>query len=92
MSRPRAVHNPFYVLLAIVGIVFVFTAVAYGIMAFQMTNLPADGAPDHRGHALTAWMREHGDRAMIAEIAILAVLTCAAIGTDNWWQRRAERS
>lgn len=92
MSRPRAIYNPFYILLAIVGVVFVFTAVAYGIMAFQMANLPVDGAPDHRAHPLMAWMQQYGDRALLIEIAVLAVLTCAAIGTDSYWQRRAERS
>ncbi|MEX2168161.1 MAG: hypothetical protein WD851_02535 [Pirellulales bacterium] len=92
MSRPRAIHNPFYILLAIVGVVFVFTAVAYGIMAFQMANLPLDGAPDHRAHPLTTWVRQYGDLAILVEIAALAVLTCAAIGTDSYWQRRAERS
>lgn len=91
MPRERAIHNPFYILLAIVGVVFVFTAVAYGIMAFQMTDLPAVGEPDHRAHPLTSWMQEHGDVALVVEIAALAVLTCAAIGTDSYWQRRAER-
>jgi hypothetical protein len=92
LSRPRAIHNPFYVLLAIVGVVFVFTAVAYGIMAFQMMDLPAAGEPDHRGHALTTWMRKHGDLAMLLQVVVIALLTVAAIGTDSYWQRRAERA
>lgn len=91
MSRQRAIHNPFYILLAIVGVAFVFTAVAYGIMAFQMTDLPAVGEPDHRGHPLMLWMQRHGDAALLSQLIALAVLTCAAIGTDSYWQRRAER-
>lgn len=92
MPRERAIHNPFYILLAIVGVAFVFTAVAYGIMALQMADLPVAGEPDHRAHPLTSWMRKHGDMALLGQIAALGVLTCAAIGTDSYWQRRAERS
>lgn len=91
MSRQRAIHNPFYILLAIVGVAFVFTAVAYGIMAFQMTDIPAAGEPDHRAHPLMNWVQERGDAALLIELAALAVLTCAAIGTDSYWQRKAER-
>jgi hypothetical protein len=91
LPRERAIHNPFYILLAIVGVAFVFTAVAYGIMAFQMTDLPAAGDPDHRAHPLMLWMQSHGNTALLGELGVLAVLTCAAIGTDSYWQRRAGR-
>jgi len=37
-----------------------------------------------------AWMRQHGETALMTELAILAVCTFAAIGTDDYWQRLAK--
>jgi hypothetical protein len=81
----RRSRNPFYMLLIPVGIAFVVTAFAYGFMAFQAVNgSPAD-VQAHRGHPLFLWLRVHGDAAMLIEIAVLGVLTTAAIATDRWW-------
>jgi hypothetical protein len=81
----RKSRNPFYLLLIPVGVVFVVTAFAYGFMAFQAVNgSPAD-VEANRGHPLFTWLRVHGDAAMLIEIAVLGVLTAAAIATDRWW-------
>ena len=38
------------------------------------------------------WMHQHGNRALMIELALLAVCTVGAIATDNYWQRRATRN
>jgi hypothetical protein len=91
VQRLRKFANPFYGLLLAAGIVFALTAISYGVMAFREARPPrADvqlaAAP---GHPLMVWMSQYGERALMAELAFLAVFTFAAIGTDDFWQRRA---
>jgi hypothetical protein len=78
-------RNPFYVLLVPVGAVFVVTAFAYGIMAFQAVNSSARAAAEHGSHPLFQWLHAHGDAAMLWEVGALAVLTLAALATDRYW-------
>ena len=70
---------------------FALTAVSYGVMAFHEAR-PAGPAVEGAvadDHPLLVWMSRHGEKALLAELAILAVFTFAAIGTDEFWQRRA---
>ena len=81
--------NPFYVLLIPAGLVFAVTAFAYGYMAFQAVNAIRAEAGAHAGHPLFQWLRAHGDAALLIELALLAILTVAAIATDKIWDRAA---
>jgi hypothetical protein len=81
----RKLRNPFYLLLMLVGTVFVVTAFAYGLMAFQAVNGSEADVARTAGHPLMMWLRAHGSTALLAELGMLAVLTFAAIGTDSWW-------
>ena len=92
MQRSQKFANPFYGLLVAAGIVFALTAICYGVMAFRDARPPA--AADElvavpADHPLLVWMSRHGEAALLAELAFLAVFTIAAIGTDQYWQRRA---
>lgn len=89
MPGPKKRLNPFYVMLAPVGVAFVITAFAYYVMAFQSVA-PTRGAAGHQAHPLLKWLRAHGDVAMLAELATLAVLTFAAIATDHLWGKRED--
>ncbi|MCH7752455.1 MAG: hypothetical protein IH898_09920 [Planctomycetes bacterium] len=80
--------NPFYALLIPVGMAFVVTGFAYGFMAFQMVNAGSGGADLYADHPLFAWLRVHGNTAILVELAVLALLTVGAIGTDGWWAER----
>ncbi len=80
--------NPFYALLIPVGMAFVVTGFAYGFMAFQMVNAGSGGADLYADHPLFAWLRVHGNTALLVELAVLAVLTVGAIGSDSWWTER----
>jgi hypothetical protein len=88
----KKTFNPFYVLLIPAGLVFAVTAFAYGYMAFQAVNAIRAEAGVHAGHPLFQWLRAHGDAALLIELALLAVLTVAAIATDKLWDRSAENA
>ena len=88
MRQYKKSANPFYGLLVLVGLTFVVTAAAYGVMAVRESRAAVKGEPADE-HALMKWMHEHGDSALLTELAILGVCTFGAIGTDEYWQRRA---
>ena len=85
MFKPKT--NPFYVVLVIVGVVFAITACAYGVMT--VIKLKPQGADDH---PLIKLMDERGASIMLVELALLAVLTFAAIGTEEFWTGAAKAS
>ena len=92
MQRSQKFANPFYGLLLATGILFALTAVSYGVMAFREARpAPASEArlAAEPNHPLLLWMNRHGDTALLAELGFLALFTFAAIGTDSFWQRRA---
>jgi hypothetical protein len=89
----RKRRNPFYILLVPVGTAFVVTAFAYWVMAFQAVR-PASAEPPTAttmgpGHPMKRWLRANGDKALCIELAVLGVLTVAAIATDRWWDAPA---
>ena len=99
--------NPFVPMLVIVGIIFVVTASAYGLMAYQVmpTNTgvqihnldqPQWAHSQWSSHPLWLWMRNHANKAILTELVALGILTAAAIGTDHLWkgspvERQVER-
>ncbi|MCC7475656.1 MAG: hypothetical protein IT425_09685 [Pirellulales bacterium] len=94
--RSEKFVNPFYGLLLAVGLAFLMTAICYGVMAFRKARPPlevvaaaSESQPD-REHPLLAWMSQHGEATLLTELAFLAIFTFAAIGTDDYWQRRAQ--
>jgi len=79
--------NPFYFVLVAAGMIFAVTACAYGVMTFlAMQDTYADNTSK-----LLQFLEEHGGLLLTIELAVLAVATFAAIGTDSYWDRRAER-
>jgi hypothetical protein len=82
MSKPK-VKNPFYVLLLVVGTLFALTACGYGAMTVRMIE-PHEFTPGDR------FFDTYGLWLMVGQLGLLAVLTFLAIGTDNYWVRRAE--
>lgn len=88
MKRSKKSANPFYAILILAGLAFVVTAAAYGVMATRESRAAVSGQPEEE-HALMKWMHDHGDAALLGELAVLGVATFAAIGTDEFWQRRA---
>ena len=85
MPQPKPT-NPFYVAALPAGVIFAITACCYMVMAYRGLN-------PHRADegGLVGLMDRHGMAIMLVELAILAVLTVAAIATDGYWMRRGER-
>ena len=79
--------NPFYVALVPAGIVFAVTACAYGVMTVRGLD-PHHAAND----GLIRLMEQRGLVILVVELSLLAVLTVAAIGTDDFWMRRFEQA
>jgi hypothetical protein len=97
VRRSRKSANPFYVLLIIAGLSFALTATAYVVMAFREAHGRDEPAAKVGSsvattdeHPLIVWMQRHGDVALLTELGLLAICTFAAIGTDSYWQRRAD--
>jgi hypothetical protein len=85
------------VLLVVTGLAFVITATVYVVMVCRDANTRDRPAAEATAalatgdeHPLMQWMRRNGNTALLAELGLLAVCTFAAIGTDSFWQRRAE--
>ena len=99
--------NPFYALLMVAGTLFTVTAIAFGMMALRETHGSPDwmGAKasssnvavglvvpvDSQEHPFDRMMKRYGMTWMLAELAVLAIGTFAAIGTDSYWESRAAR-
>jgi len=87
-ASQRKASNPFYVVLMVVGVAFVLTACAYGWSAWLKLD------PQHfdRHAEFVEALDRYGVVAMIVELALLTVLTFLAIGTDDFWEQRAQRA
>ncbi len=86
MAKVKRRRNPFYFLLVPVGVAFVVTAFSFGLMAYQQSR---PGARSLQGEVgLMPLLDQHGMTILGVEVALIAVFSCAAIGTDEYWQRR----
>ena len=90
MSKELKVVNPFYVALLPVGVVFAITACAYGVMAVKMLKPDAAALDPSAPLTLVSFLDRHGFTVLMVEVALLAVTTCAAIFTDDYWTGRAQ--
>jgi len=90
MIKLRGGGNPFYALLVIAGVAFVITACAYGVMAFRQAR-PDSQPIAESDTSLLGIMDRHGTLILGGQIGLLAVLTMGAMGTDEYWEKRAQR-
>jgi len=79
----RKPTNPFYIASLPIGILFGLTACAYVVMT--MHGLDPQRAEET---GLVRLMEQRGMLIMMIELATLAVLTIAAIASDDFWVRR----
>ena len=84
MPRPKPT-NPFYLALIPVGVIFALTACSYMVMSYRGLD------PHSESNAgLPGLMNHWGMTIMGVELAILGILTVAAIASDDYWTRRFE--
>jgi hypothetical protein len=81
--------NPFYVLLVLLGIVFGVTACAYGVMTVKMSS--AAGVASSLDSPVLAFLNDHGLTLLLVELALLALASFAAMGTDSYWTKRNDQ-
>ena len=87
----RKFINPFYVLLTVVGSVFALTACGYVLLLVRGNHASAVRGVSYDDSPLLTFLDRHGLALLVGELAVLAVATVLAIGTDGFWTKRAER-
>ena len=87
-SIPKAT-NPFYGVLVVVGVLFLLTATSYFVVTLQGRRTALWFRAAQPAHSFVFWMELFGFTALMVELGVLAAATIAAIGTDDYWTRRA---
>jgi hypothetical protein len=88
MKPPSEPHNPFYLLLLVASVVFVATALAYGVLPVleDLSERPPPPSP------LRAAVREHGWWWLLVELAVMMVLALASMGLDRLRSLQKEKN
>jgi hypothetical protein len=81
VSKQKEPINPFHVLVAALGILFVITACAYATMLYRSIH-PAVAADQEGG--LMVLLDRHGMSLLAAELAALGAATFGAIWLDRF--------
>ncbi|MCH8924274.1 MAG: hypothetical protein IIA67_14135 [Planctomycetes bacterium] len=89
MPKRRKTFNPFYSLLVVLGVAFVITACAYGLVLLR-SNRPMDAVrAGNAQNPLLQLMQRHGQTILFVELGMLLVATVGCITTDDYWERRS---
>lgn len=105
MAKNKEPVNPFYVMLVLLGVVFVVTTCAYGTMTWRATQpaavyepRPSDSATAAAGaatggdrHPLMVLLDKHGIELLGGELLLLTLATFGAMGLDSLRTRQANR-
>lgn len=94
MPQPKP-FNPFYFLLAVVGVAFCVSASAFGLMTLRQSRAPQavllEEGPNEV-HPLMKLMDQHGMKILLGELGVLAVFSFAAMATDQVHTNRQARA
>jgi hypothetical protein len=73
--------NPFYILVIILGVVFLITACGYGTMTYRAIapGVPRDGSP----HVLMEFLDRYGVQLMAGQLVGLATASFGAMWLDR---------
>jgi hypothetical protein len=82
-ARTKKLSNPFYIALLFVGAVFGLTACAYVVMMVKLATPQPFDADSQSGFVFV--LNRYGTLILVVELAMLGVLTLAAIATDDYW-------
>jgi hypothetical protein len=91
MSVPEEPRNPLYLLLLLIGVVFILTALAYAVVpaledkAREMGTVPP-------ASPLRDALRRDGWKWILGEVAALVVVGLASMGLDRYRRWRREQS
>jgi len=90
MSQTEEPRNPLYLLLLVIGLVFVLTALAYAVVPVleqKAREMGQEVPPSPFRDAL----REHGWRWVLYEVAALVLVGLLSMGLDRYrrWRRES---
>ncbi len=89
MASQSEPTNPFYLLLLVVGLVFIVTVLAYAVIpvieqkAMDAGQMPPDSP-------FRDSLRQDGWKWVLGEVALLVVLGLASMGLDRWRRLRQD--
>jgi hypothetical protein len=84
VAKTKEPVNPFYILVVLIGVVFVITTFAYGTMAYRAV------AQTEESPGLMSMLDEHGVSILSGELAVLGLVTFGAMWLDGVRTRRTE--
>jgi hypothetical protein len=87
---PREPRNPFYLLLLLASLLFVVTALAYGIVPTLEEKAAEAGNPPPPS-PFRAALRTHGWQWLLYEVAAMLVFAVLSMGLDRLRSLRNER-
>jgi hypothetical protein len=91
MSPPREPHNPFYLLLLVASVLFVITALAYGLVpVLEQKAIEAGQAP--RPSPFRDALRRDGGTWLLWELAAMAVFGVASMALDRLRSLKKQRA
>ncbi len=90
MSQPEEPRNPFYLLLLLVGLLFVLTALAYAVVPELEKKALELGQPPPPSPLRDA-LRSDGWRWLLYEVAALVVAGLLSMGLDRYRRWRREQ-
>jgi hypothetical protein len=82
MSQPAEPRNPFYLLLLIVSVLFVATALGYGVVPLLEEHSAKAGEPPPPSPFRDA-LRTHGWEWLLWQVAAMTVLALLSMGLDR---------
>jgi hypothetical protein len=91
MSAPREPHNPFYLLLLLASLLFVATALGYGVIPVLEQKATEAGQPPPPSEFRDA-LRRDGGSWLLWELAAMAVLGFASMGLDRLRSLKKQRA
>jgi hypothetical protein len=87
-SEPR---NPFYLLLLVASVLFVLTALAYGLVPILEEKAAGAGQPPPPS-AFRDALRADGWKWLLVEVAVLTVLAVLSMGLDRLRSLQKQRA
>ena len=88
MQNRKELPNPFYLLSVIAGVAFTVTACAFGLLILRTNRGLYSPDADPSEQPLMNLLDQHGLAILGAEVALLAVVTIAAIALDHFRGKR----
>jgi hypothetical protein len=89
--EPHEPRNPLYLLLLIVGVVFVLTVLAYALVPV-LEQKARDAGVEPPPSPFRDALRRDGWKWVLAEVALLVVVGLASMGLDRYRRWKRERS